>query len=112
MIRSNTGMENSHSMKKWGEGRAGWIEAGARKNGLGAVFCCVWASGRFPCEAMNSRLSLVLCAFVTLMLAAPQAHAQVTTAQPTGFLQDYHRLGHVGGVPLEQVWINPEFDVR
>jgi hypothetical protein len=36
----------------------------------------------------------------------------VTSAQQTGYLQDYHRLGHVGGVPLEQVWINPEFDIR
>lgn len=35
-----------------------------------------------------------------------------TTAYNTGYLQDYHRLGHVGGVPLEQVWIEPEFDVR
>lgn len=35
-----------------------------------------------------------------------------TAAQKTGWLQDYHRLYHVGGVPLEQVWIEPEFDIR
>lgn len=40
------------------------------------------------------------------------AQAQVTSSQQTGYLQDYHRLGHVGGVPLEQVWINPSFDIR
>lgn len=32
--------------------------------------------------------------------------------QPSGWLEDYHRLEHIGGVPLEQVWVNPEFDIR
>ncbi len=35
-----------------------------------------------------------------------------TGVQPSGWLQDYHRLGHVGGVPLEQLHIEAEFDVR
>ncbi len=35
-----------------------------------------------------------------------------STAQPSGWLEDYHRLEHIGGVPLEQVWVAPEFDVR
>jgi hypothetical protein len=32
--------------------------------------------------------------------------------QPAGWLQDYDRLGHIGGVPIEQVWVHPEFDVQ
>lgn len=32
--------------------------------------------------------------------------------QPSGWLEDYHRLEHIGGVPLEQVWVAPELDVR
>jgi hypothetical protein len=35
-----------------------------------------------------------------------------TSVQPSGWLQDYHRLGHVGGVPIEQLYIEPEFDIR
>ena len=59
---------------------------------------------------MNTRClwaSLIVCA----SLALPSVVA-AATVQPSGFLQDYHRLNHVGGVPLEQVWIHPEFDVR
>lgn len=47
--------------------------------------------------------------FVAVLL--PLA-ASCATVQPTGWLQDYHRLYHVGGVPLEQVWIEPEFNVQ
>lgn len=36
----------------------------------------------------------------------------VTSAQQTGYLQDYYRMNHIGGVPLEQVWIEPELDLR
>lgn len=32
--------------------------------------------------------------------------------QPSGWLEDYHRLEHIGGVPLEQVWVAPDFDIR
>lgn len=61
---------------------------------------------------MNARfLTTILSAAVLACMGAP-AGAQVTSAQQTGYLQDYHRLGHVGGVQLEQVWINPAFDVR
>lgn len=49
----------------------------------------------------------VVCAIVALV-----SLTGFTTVQPSGFLQDYHRLYHVGGVPLEQVWVHPEFDVR
>lgn len=35
-----------------------------------------------------------------------------STVQPSGWLEDYHRLEHIGGVPLEQVWVAPDFDVR
>lgn len=65
-----------------------------------------------PCViAMN--ICKIPALFVSgLLLCAAPAVAQVTSAQQTGYLQDYHRLGHVGGVPLEQVWINPSFDIR
>lgn len=45
------------------------------------------------------------------LLTAPAAEAPAATAHKNGYLQDYHRLGHVGGVPLEQVWIHPELNV-
>lgn len=61
---------------------------------------------------MNARLLTPIFALFLLSCAPLPVSAQVTTAQQTGFLQDYHRLGHIGGVQLEQVWINPEFDVR
>lgn len=61
---------------------------------------------------MNARLLTSIFALALLSCAPLPVSAQVTTAQQTGFLQDYHRLGHIGGVQLEQVWINPEFDVR
>lgn len=61
---------------------------------------------------MNARLLTSIFSFAALCFTGINAHAQVTTAQQTGYLQDYHRLGHVGGVQLEQVWINPAFDVR
>lgn len=48
-----------------------------------------------------------------LMLVSPiAAEPMVTSAQQTGFLQDYYRMNHIGGVPLEQVWIEPELDLR
>ena len=59
---------------------------------------------------IRSFVSLTTCIFITGITG--MASAQITTAQPTGYLQDYHRLGHVGGVQLEQVWIDPQFDVR
>ncbi len=52
---------------------------------------------------------------VTVLACALMALATLpgcTTVQPSGWLQDYHRLNHVGGVPIEQVWIQPEFDIR
>lgn len=56
---------------------------------------------------------LLLSAFALAAITGTGTlHAQVTSAQQTGYLQDYHRLGHVGGVQLEQVWIHPAFDVR
>ncbi len=61
---------------------------------------------------MNARFLTSTVFAAALSLAAASASAQITTAQQTGYLQDYHRLGHVGGVQLEQVWINPSFDVR
>jgi hypothetical protein len=60
---------------------------------------------------MNVRFLPAIFAGAALAIAGV-ATAQVTSAQQTGYLQDYHRLGHVGGVPLEQVWINPSFDIR
>jgi|GEM_PF-2431847 len=32
--------------------------------------------------------------------------------RPMGWLEDYHRLDHIGGVPLEQVWVSPDLDIR
>ena len=45
-------------------------------------------------------------------LAVTAVSAFAAKAHKTGWLQDYHRLNHIGGVPLEQVWVQPEFDVR
>jgi hypothetical protein len=56
------------------------------------------------------RSALAAVAFAATALAP--AEPMVTSAQQTGFLQDYYRMNHVGGVPLEQVWIEPELDVR
>lgn len=64
---------------------------------------------------MNSRLLTAIFAAALVAVAGlgqAQTQRMVTTAQNTGFLQDYHRLGHVGGVPLEQIWIDPGFDIR
>lgn len=61
---------------------------------------------------MNARFLTTLFSAALLAGATAPLAAQITSAQQTGFLQDYHRLGHVGGVQLEQVWINPAFDVR
>jgi len=61
---------------------------------------------------MNIRSLLSAFALIGVAVAPTVVAGQITTAQPTGFLQDYYRLGHVGGVQLEQVWINPAFDVR
>lgn len=60
---------------------------------------------------MNIRFLIPLFSWA-IVASAGIASAQVTSAQQTGYLQDYHRLGHVGGVQLEQVWFNPAFDVR
>lgn len=60
---------------------------------------------------MNLRLLTAILSTAALACSGV-ASAQVTSAQQTGYLQDYHRLGHVGGVTIEQVWINPSFDVR
>lgn len=61
---------------------------------------------------MNPRFLTQIFAAALLVCTSAGVHSQITTAQHTGFLQDYHRLGHVGGVQLEQVWIDPAFDVR
>ena len=54
---------------------------------------------------------IALC--LAVMLAAGSAPCLTATAFKTGcFLQDYNRLGHIGGVPIEQVWLHPEFDIR
>lgn len=57
---------------------------------------------------LRSALTAAACALVPCAGAEPM----VTSAQQTGYLQDYYRMNHVGGVPLEQVWIEPELDVR
>jgi hypothetical protein len=36
----------------------------------------------------------------------------IATARPVGPLQSYQRLGKIGGVPLEQVWIDPTFNIQ
>ncbi len=76
-----------------------------------AVCPCLLLTGPFTSEAMNVRFLTPLFASAIIASGAI-GYAQVTSAQQTGYLQDYHRLGHVGGVQLEQVWFNPEFDVR
>lgn len=76
-----------------------------------SLYACFLPNSFLPSLPMNVRLLTAI--FTTATLAFPGiAPAQVTSAQQTGYLQDYHRLGHVGGVQLEQVWINPAFDVR
>jgi hypothetical protein len=53
--------------------------------------------------------------FLNAMMVAATALTLLvgfSTVQPSGWLEDYHRLEHIGGVPLEQVWVAPEFDVR
>src|SRR5262245_4807857 len=59
------------------------------------------------------RLSNLTVAAVAALCMAGNLWAGpvVTSAQQTGYLQDYHRLGHVGGVTLDNVWIHPEFDI-
>ncbi|MCX7719356.1 MAG: DUF4410 domain-containing protein [Candidatus Sumerlaeaceae bacterium] len=54
-------------------------------------------------------LKLVAALAAAVVCASPATAAK---AHKTGWLQDYHRLGHIGGVPLEQVWLHPEFDIR
>lgn len=56
------------------------------------------------------RILQTLAAGALLLAAAMPAAA--AKAHMTGWLQDYHRLGHIGGVPIEQVWLHPEFDIR
>jgi len=63
-------------------------------------------------KANRSFCRLVAAVAASGVCALAHAEPIVTSAQQTGYLQDYHRLGHVGGVPLEQVWIEPELDVR
>ncbi|MBX7244336.1 MAG: DUF4410 domain-containing protein [Candidatus Sumerlaeaceae bacterium] len=58
---------------------------------------------------MIRRTAMLLLAGALVWAAAPGYSAK---AFKTGWLQDYHRLGHVGGVPLEQIWIDGEFDIR
>lgn len=57
---------------------------------------------------MPSAQRALLVASVLLLVSVAAAQ----TVQPSGYLQDYRRLGHVGGVPVEQVWIEPHFDIR
>lgn len=76
-------------------------------------FCaCIFVRGGSVYWLMTSRFLTPIFAAALLIFTAAGANSQITTAQQTGFLQDYHRLGHVGGVQLEQVWIDPAFDVR
>lgn len=50
--------------------------------------------------------------FLTVCLAAVTLTGLCgSTAYYNGWLQDYQRLEHVGGVPIEQVWIQPEFNI-
>lgn len=60
-------------------------------------------------NALLLRAALLCC---SLALPFSANSGMVTSAQQTGYLQDYHRMNHVGGVPLEQVWIEPHLDVR
>lgn len=58
---------------------------------------------------LQRQLSSLLAACALLALAPTPGPA--AKAHKNGYLQDYHRLGHVGGVPLEQVWIFPELNL-
>src|SRR5690606_8905560 len=66
---------------------------------LHALYACFLGKRCIGCVAMNVRFLTAIFAGATLATAGVAA-AQVTSAQQTGYLQDYHRLGHVGGVPL------------
>jgi hypothetical protein len=57
---------------------------------------------------LRSLIAAACAALATYACAEPM----VTSAQQTGYLQDYYRMNHIGGVPLEQVWIEPELDLR
>ncbi len=57
---------------------------------------------------MSPALALAAAAALTLLSAGGACAAN---AHKNGYLQDYHRLGHIGGVPLEQVWIHPELNL-
>ncbi len=53
---------------------------------------------------------LIVSVFVCMtMVALPVSAAK---AIKTGYLQDYARLGHIGGVPVEQVWVDSNFDIK
>src|ERR1043166_6565952 len=69
------------------------------------------ASGVEHGHSMGQIRAIVVAALSCILLAATH-HTFAANAFKTGYLQDYHRLGHVGGVPLEQVWIEPLFDIR
>lgn len=61
----------------------------------------------------SRRISAAAVAIAAALAAIPPAApAYDSTARMNGYLQDYHRLGHVGGVPLEQVWIQSGLDVQ
>ena len=56
---------------------------------------------------------IAIAALLAMLVGtAGTAAAGSTNAHKNCWLQDYHRLGHIGGVPIEQVWLHPEFDIR
>lgn len=62
---------------------------------------------------MKTRRTLFLLRLLTAaaLIALPAAAGFAAKAHKNGYLQSYHRLGHIGGVPLEQVWVHPDLNV-
>ena len=51
-------------------------------------------------------------ALAATIVAFLPCEANAVKAVKTGYLQDYARLRHVGGVPIEQVWIDTDFNSK
>lgn len=60
----------------------------------------------------TSILSTAFAVIVAAVVSLTPTTGEAAKAQKTGYLQDYARLGHVGGVPVEQVWIDPDFSAK
>ncbi len=61
---------------------------------------------------MTSKFIKSIVLAVMVFSIAPALPVYGAKAVKTGYLQDYARLGHVGGVPVEQVWVDPDFDIK